>query len=221
MHYPINEIFYTLQGEACFVGQPSVFIRLQGCNVGCAFCDTKHTWELDTANQLKTIQITEKTGDRLGWANFTQDEILAEIAKYPACRHIVFTGGEPAMHDLRELIAILEDQGYTTQIETSGTEILKVSNKTWVTLSPKIDMPGNKTVLAENVARANEIKMPVGKAQDIEKLKQFLQQYAVSDKLIWLQPLSCKENPTKLCIEAALTNNWRLSAQVHKYINIR
>ncbi len=221
MHYPINEIFYTLQGEASFVGQPSVFIRLQGCNVGCAFCDTKHTWELDTANQLETARITEKTGDRLGWAYFTQDEILSEIAKYPTCRHIVFTGGEPAMHDLRELIAILEDQGYTTQIETSGTEILKVSNKTWVTLSPKIDMPGNKAVLAENVARANEIKMPVGKTQDIEKLKQFLQQYAISDKLIWLQPLSCKENPTKLCIEAALANNWRLSAQVHKYINIR
>ncbi len=221
MQYPINEIFYTLQGEASFVGQPSVFIRLQGCNVGCAFCDTKHTWGLEPENQLKSIQIIEKTGDQLGWAYFSLEEILAEIERYPACRHIVFTGGEPAMYDLRELISILEAKGYTTQIETSGTEVLKISDKTWVTLSPKIDMPGNKAVLAENVARANEIKMPVGKAQDIEKLKQLLHKYAVSNKLIWLQPLSCKENPTKLCIEAALANNWRLSAQVHKYINIR
>lgn len=221
MQYPINEIFYTLQGEANFVGLPSVFIRLQGCQVGCAFCDTKHTWELDPKTQVTSIQIAQKLTDQQSWAYFTEKEILAEIAKYPACRHIVFTGGEPAMYDLTELIAKIEINGYTVQIETSGTEPLRVTNTTWVTLSPKIGMPGNKFILPENIMRANEIKMPVGKKQDIDKLKELLETSQVTTKLIWLQPLSCKENPTKLCIEEALANNWRLSAQVHKYINIR
>ncbi len=43
MQYPINEMFQTLQGEGYFTGVPAIFIRLQGCPVGCAWCDTKHT----------------------------------------------------------------------------------------------------------------------------------------------------------------------------------
>ena len=44
MHYPINEIFQTIQGEGVFTGLPAIFVRLQGCPVGCPWCDTRHTW---------------------------------------------------------------------------------------------------------------------------------------------------------------------------------
>lgn len=47
MQYPINEMFQTLQGEGYFTGVPAIFIRLQGCPVGCAWCDTKHTDKLE------------------------------------------------------------------------------------------------------------------------------------------------------------------------------
>lgn len=47
MQYPINEMFQTLQGEGYFTGVPAIFIRLQGCPVGCAWCDTKHTEKLE------------------------------------------------------------------------------------------------------------------------------------------------------------------------------
>ena len=40
----VNEIFFTIQGEAAFTGTPAIFVRLQGCAVGCGWCDTKHTW---------------------------------------------------------------------------------------------------------------------------------------------------------------------------------
>ena len=33
--YKINELFETIQGEGAFTGQPSIFIRLQGCPVAC------------------------------------------------------------------------------------------------------------------------------------------------------------------------------------------
>ena len=36
----VNEIFWSLQGEGAFTGTPSVFFRLQGCSVGCPWCDT-------------------------------------------------------------------------------------------------------------------------------------------------------------------------------------
>lgn len=45
MQYPINEMFQTLQGEGVYTGVPAIFIRLQGCPVGCSWCDTKHTWD--------------------------------------------------------------------------------------------------------------------------------------------------------------------------------
>lgn len=221
MQYPINEIFYSLQGEANFAGLPSVFIRLQGCNVGCAFCDTKHTWELNPNTEQSVIKLVSKQNQHTdNWAYFSLYELLAEIYKYDACRHVVFTGGEPAMYDLYNITKILHDNGYTTQIETSGTEDILVDNRTWVTLSPKIDMPGDKSILPNNIYRANEIKMPVGKMSDIEKLKILLTNNQISTKLIWLQPLSCRENPTKLCIEQALLNNWRVSVQIHKFVNI-
>ncbi len=42
----INEMFETIQGEGAHTGIPSIFVRLQGCPVGCPWCDTKHTWEI-------------------------------------------------------------------------------------------------------------------------------------------------------------------------------
>ena len=42
----INEVFPTIQGEATYTGTPATFIRLQGCPVGCSWCDTKHTWPI-------------------------------------------------------------------------------------------------------------------------------------------------------------------------------
>ncbi len=221
MLYPINEIFYTLQGEATFAGLPSVFVRLQGCNVGCAFCDTKYTWKSKDENVVSKEEVLAKLNDSEKYANFTVDSLLQEIRKYKNCRHVVFTGGEPAMFNLSEVMGILENQGYMTQIETSGTEELKVSTNTWVTLSPKINMPGHKTLKSTAIYRADEIKMPIGRMEDLGKLKEFLSEYNIKDKSIWLQPISCNKKATQICVNAALQNNWRVSVQIHKFLEIR
>ena len=221
--YLVNEIFVTLQGEATFTGTPSVFIRMQGCNVGCPWCDTKHTWEADAKDEIDFLKLIEKHDDKNSWANATPKQIAYYIeGGSPQVKHVVITGGEPAMYDLVPLSVELENLGKKIQIETSGTEILRITDDTWVTLSPKIDMPGGKVVLSGSVERANEIKMPIGKMDDIEKLKQFIKKYNVNQDIpIWLQPLSQNPSATRLCIEQALINNWRLSLQTHKFINIR
>lgn len=223
IQYPINEIFATLQGEATFAGTPSVFIRMQGCDVGCAWCDTKHTWQLNPEYKSDFIKISKKTQDKNEWAYASLDELINYIQdNYPQITHIVITGGEPAQYDLNALCERLEKLGKNIQIETSGTELLKVTAKTWVTLSPKINMPGGKVVLKNAVKQANEIKMPIGKMSDIEKLKQFILDFKIDSKIpIWLQPLSQNPSATQLCIDQAMLNNWRLSIQVHKYLNIR
>jgi len=221
--YPINEIFSTIQGEGSFSGTPSIFIRLQGCDVGCGWCDTKHTWALDTNHHKTFAVICAKTDNNQSWANVTLDELTDFIQQnYPTIRHVVITGGEPGQYDLQPLCIKLEKLGKNIQIETSGTNELLVSVNTWVTLSPKIDMPGNKVIVASAVKRANEIKMPIGKISDIRKLEQFIIDYQPEPHLaIWLQPISQNKTATKLCIEYALKNNWRLSIQLHKYLDIR
>ncbi|TMM41920.1 7-carboxy-7-deazaguanine synthase QueE [Colwellia ponticola] len=221
MNYKINELFETIQGEGSFTGQPSIFIRLQGCPVGCSWCDTKHTWDIELADQVSPEVMLNKTEETVQWANFSAEDVLALVKdKGFQAKHIVITGGEPCMVDLTPLCAALEQQGYSTQIETSGTFEIITTEKCWVTVSPKINMRGGYKVLASAMSRANEIKHPVATEQHIDELKALLAQHKVVNTPIYIQPISQKKRATELAIASCIANNWRLSVQVHKYIGI-
>ncbi|KAA8997614.1 7-carboxy-7-deazaguanine synthase QueE [Affinibrenneria salicis] len=222
MQYPINEMFQTLQGEGYFTGVPAIFVRLQGCPVGCSWCDTKHTWEKLQDRQIALEQVLVKTqeSDRWGAAR-AQDILAALIEQGYTARHVVITGGEPCIHDLAPLTLLLEQQGFSCQIETSGTHEVRCSPRSWVTVSPKVNMRGGMVVLDQALARADEIKHPVARQRDIEALDALLARLK-DDKprVVALQPISQKEEATRLCIETCIARNWRLSMQTHKYLNI-
>ena len=221
MNYKINELFETIQGEGSFTGQPSIFIRLQGCPVGCSWCDTKHTWDVNLDDQVSPDVMFNKTEETVQWANFSAQEVLALVQEQGfQAKHIVITGGEPCMVDLTPLCAALEQQGYSTQIETSGTFDIITTDKCWVTVSPKINMRGGYEVLATAMSRANEIKHPVATEQHIDELKALLAKHQVVNTPIYIQPISQKKRATELAIASCIANNWRLSVQVHKYIGI-
>ncbi|MEQ4925112.1 7-carboxy-7-deazaguanine synthase QueE [Proteus hauseri] len=222
MQYPINEMFQTLQGEGVFTGVPALFVRLQGCPVGCSWCDTKHTWEKEDEKKVPLGDIPIKTQESDAWGNATVDEILALFQQQGySAKHVVITGGEPCLYDLRPLTEGLEHAGFNCQIETSGTHEVLCSEKTWVTLSPKIGMRGGFSVLADAINRANEIKHPVGREKDIDALDALLTLRTLQPApIVALQPISCKDAATKLCIETCIARNWRFSMQTHKYLNI-
>ncbi|WP_448555478.1 7-carboxy-7-deazaguanine synthase QueE [Thalassotalea montiporae] len=219
--YKINEIFETLQGEGSFTGQPSIFIRLQGCPVGCSWCDTKHTWETKPDLAIPVNDLLAKSEESEHWSELSVDGIAALFIeqKYQA-KHVVITGGEPCMFDLTPLCAVLESRGYSTQIETSGTFEINTTEKCWVTVSPKVNMRGGYKVLSQAMQRANEIKHPVATEQHVDDLKALLAEHQVTDKQVYLQPISQKQRATELAINTCIENNWRLSVQVHKYIGI-
>lgn len=219
--YKINELFETLQGEGSFTGQPSIFIRLQECPVGCSWCDTKHTWEVKPELKIDIEDLLAQPDETEHWSELSPNQILSLFKdKGFKAKHIVITGGEPCMVDLLPLCSALEQQGYSCQIETSGTFEIRTTENCWVTVSPKVNMKGGYAILASAMARANEIKHPVATEQHVDDLKALLKEFNVTDKQVYLQPISQKQRATELAIKTCIENNWRLSVQVHKYIGI-
>lgn len=221
--YPVNELFETLQGEGSFTGVPAIFVRLQGCPVGCPWCDTRHTWELRPEAETRIAVVVEKAeaDERHAW--LSASELLAEVRSrgYHA-RHLVITGGEPCMHDLRSLSTTFLEAGFAVQLETSGTFEVQIDPRAWVTVSPKVEMPGGYAVRLDALQRANEIKHPVAREAHIEELDLLLAQLADggAGKVICLQPISQQRRATELAMRTCIERNWRLSAQLHKYLAI-
>ncbi|MCL9783139.1 7-carboxy-7-deazaguanine synthase QueE [Vibrio sp. S4M6] len=220
--YKINEMFQTIQGEGNFTGVPSVFVRMQGCPVGCAWCDTKQTWDADPKDASTFESVLNKTQDGPLWASVSAEDIINAYreAGYSA-KHIVITGGEPCTYDLTLLTEAFENIGCRCQIETSGTSEIRATANTWVTVSPKIAMKGKLPVLTSAMERADEIKHPVATSKDIDQLDELISRSKLKDNVdIALQPISQKDRATKLCIDTCIERNWRLSIQTHKYLNI-
>lgn len=220
--YKINEVFESIQGEGSFTGLPSIFVRLQGCPVGCPWCDTKHTWSLDSQLERSAPVVMTEKGESPHWFNHSIEQLLSLFTEqnYRA-KHVVITGGEPCMYDLIPLSSRLIELGYSVQIETSGTYEVLTHENTWVTVSPKVNMPGGREVLASAMQRANEIKHPVAMEKHIEELDQTLKLLEGRVKpLIYLQPISQQKRATDLAIQVCIERNWRLSLQTHKFIGI-
>jgi len=194
---PLMEHFYTLQGEGRFTGHASYFIRLGGCDVGCVWCDVKDSWD---ASKHPLVPVTE---------------IVAAVVA-SGTKIAVITGGEPMMHNLDLLTAMLKAKGIRTHVETSGAHPLS-GNWDWICLSPK----KFKAPLDEMIAAAHELKTVIYNKTDFA----WAEQYAAKvpkDCLLYLQPewsRAAEMNP--LIIDYVKTNpQWILSLQTHKFLDI-
>lgn len=99
----LTEIFYSIQGESTFAGQPCVFVRLTGCQMRCRWCDTEYAFH--------------------GGSWWTLDEILAKVAEVAGydCPLVEVTGGEPLLQPgVLALMRRLADAGATVLLETGG-----------------------------------------------------------------------------------------------------
>lgn len=223
MNYLVNEIFNTFQCEGTFAGVPSIFIRLQGCDVGCGFCDTKYTWETKEEDKViySKLMGKEESGTP-DWATVNTETILGYLWLYPNIRHVVLTGGEPCLQDILELVDLIERTGRTVQIETSGTEIVNCTYKTFVTLSPKIKIGNMKPIVHQALEAASEIKFVIGAESHIKKLDEMFEEFKFKKNIpIYLQPMSQLPKATEACMKLCMERGWKLSLQMHKYVAIR
>jgi 7-carboxy-7-deazaguanine synthase len=125
--YRVNDLYATIQGEGRMVGTPMILLRLHGCSVGCAFCDTKETWAVgEAALPSHRATLEEARGSDELWAELDEEAVAAAVraerdAKAPGVEWVLLTGGEPAEQPIRPLVRALHGAGFKVALETSGT----------------------------------------------------------------------------------------------------
>lgn len=219
--YLVNDLYATIQGEGVQTGVPMILLRLHGCAVGCPFCDTKETWNIDP---LALTTFEQAKGATPSYAKLSARAIVEHIQAVSAGEQwIMITGGEPADQNLKPLVEELHVRGFKVAIETSGTAIGHVDcGADWICVSPKISMPGGRSILPPALEVADEIKHVIGKPSHIEALDDLLRNvHLKQDCVICLQPMSQSQKATELCIRTASIRGWRVSLQIHKYLNLR
>lgn len=103
----VHSIFYTIQGEGPYTGQPAIFVRLWGCNLQCPGCDTDYT----SVRKPMSVSVLRSAVDAL-----KEDE--QPDAPKPL---VVITGGEPFRQNITHICLSLLKAGYDVQVETNGT----------------------------------------------------------------------------------------------------
>jgi organic radical activating enzyme len=194
---PVMESFYTIQGEGFHQGKAAYFIRLGGCDVGCVWCDVKESWDASKHPQ-KSI-----------------DSIVREASQYPG-RIAIVTGGEPLMHDCKELTDALRRSSFWTHIETSGAYPL-TGNWDWICFSPK----KFKAPLPDILPLVNELKIVVYNKSDFDWAEKYAALVSPEAKL-YLQPEWTKSTViTPVIIDYIKSHpQWEFSLQLHKYIHV-
>ena len=96
----INEIFTSLQGETTEAGRPCTFVRLTGCDLRCAWCDTPHAFHEGAKRGI--------------------DDVVAEV-EARGVRFVTITGGEPLLQPgCPALVRRLLDLDFEVQVESGG-----------------------------------------------------------------------------------------------------
>ena len=194
---PVMESFYSIQGEGEFQGEAAYFIRLGGCDVGCFWCDVKESWD------AKKHPLT------------SLESILKKVSTFPTKLSII-TGGEPLMYDMLPLTTALQKLQYRTHIETSGSHPL-TGLWDWICLSPK----KFKRTLPEIITKANELKIIIYNKSDFQWAEEYKQLVNPQCKLFLQPEWSAKEKMLPFLIEYIKNNpQWKISIQIHKYMNI-
>ena len=224
--YPIAEIFTSPQGEGLYTGTLMTFVRFAGCTVGKPYTkDETQTLGLQIYQEKCTAwDGTEFACDTNYRATerLTAKEISSRIKAY----HVCLTGGEPLMHDLKDLFSELNDTGVMVHVETSGTISLKnvwrfCSGSLHIVVSPK------KGCLLEAFAECDEIKVLVGRDFNEMQFIEAFQDYLTpeDDCKVCIQPIHqgelWAEESLKTCLQLQLKYpQLRLSVQVHKLIGV-
>ena len=214
------EIYKSIQGESSFAGVPCIFVRLAGCNLRCAWCDSEYTF----------------TGGR----RMSEDEVVAEVDELAPVKLVEFTGGEPMLQE-RELIPLMQrllHSGYELMIETSGERPLdNIPAEVHKIVDVKCPSSGEggsfRLSNLDCLTLRDEVKFVIAHALDYRFARDFIREHGLEQRAgnILLSPAFSKTPSTERTTDNALLDprelvEWmledglpaRLSLQIHKYV---
>jgi 7-carboxy-7-deazaguanine synthase len=226
----ITEIYKSLQGESTYAGLPCVFVRLTGCNLRCAWCDSEFSF--------------------YGGRKMTIDEVIAETARLSPCGAgapvraggclVEITGGEPMLQE-REVVPLMERllaAGYKVLLETSGERPLsRVPKEVVKIVDVKCPHSGEANTFdlanLDALTPHDELKFVLSDRTDYEFARDFIAQHRLAScvNAILFSPAFRKDatgsRDTSHCLlDPEELSQWmladdapaRLSLQIHKLI---
>jgi len=205
----VSEIFLSLQGEGPSAGTPAHFVRLQGCDVGCHWCDSKYTWDASGGGELALDQIWERA--------------LA-LGEAPL---LVVTGGEPLEHPhVGELLDQAVARWPRVEVETSGVAAPpRRHERLFYNLSPKL--PSATPRWSDTWRRVDAwlgephatFKIVVGDPPDLEDACRLIAEHAIPAARVMLMPEGLTDAAVRsraaLLAEACKRLGFRMSPRLH------
>ncbi len=209
----VAEKFISINGEGVRAGELAVFVRFQGCNLACHYCDTK--WAL-----AKDCPCEE----------MSPEQIYAYI-KSTGIKNVTLTGGEPLLHkDMDRLLAILlADEDLRVEIETNGAvDLLKFCacpGRPVFTMDYKLPSSGfERPMVLDNfelLSKDDTVKFVSGSTEDLERAYEIIREYDLLRKChVYFSPVFGDIEPAEIVsfMMSHKLNEARLQIQMHKVI---
>jgi 7-carboxy-7-deazaguanine synthase len=201
----VNETFFSIQGEGTRAGQPCVFVRLTGCPLRCAWCDTAYAFHEGSRRLV--------------------EDVVRDIARHP-CRRVLVTGGEPlAQPAAFALGARLLDEGWEVLVETSGHIAIDALDRRAVTILD-VKAPGSGETHRmdwgnlDRLAASDEVKFVLADRADYEWSRALVRDKGLPERCAVLF------SPVHGVLDPGDLGRWilddglevRLQVQLHKYL---
>ncbi len=201
----VNEIFHSIQGESTHAGRPCVFVRLTGCNLRCAWCDTEYAF--------------------YDGENMTIDQVMERVDSF-GCGLVEVTGGEPLMQEESvDLMERLLAEGYEVLLETGGSLPIKRVPRPVIKIvdfkAPSSGMAGkNRWSILNDLAPHDEIKFVIGDRADYDWARARIEEHGLVGRFtILFSPVYGKLEPRILAGWLLQDRHQaRLQLQLHKTI---
>ena len=212
----VAETFISINGEGTRAGELAVFIRFQGCNLRCGYCDTMWANERDCP-----------------YEEMRPEEICAYVEK-TGVTNCTLTGGEPLLQDrgdMLRLIALLIDRcGCRVEIETNGAMdltpyTLDPQHRPVFTMDYKLPSSGcERRMSLTNMAllgHEDTVKFVAGSRADLERAREIMEEYHLTDRChVYYSPIFGAIEPAEIVdyMRERNMNKVRLQIQMHKVI---
>jgi 7-carboxy-7-deazaguanine synthase len=213
-HLKVTSVFYTLQGEGPFSGQPSVFVRLSHCHLSCSFCDT---W-FETGDVMSFYEIGVAALNSVKRSETINSVWLPEL--------FVVTGGEPLLQpQLAPFIEWLHAaRGTLVQVETTGTVIppglLSIGrDRLYIVCSPKRNARGQPLRIAPEMLDRIDCMKCVVSASDSQyrDVPELVLEWHDShpDRPVYISPMNVyREQPIRLGPDGTLQGRSEVDERV-------